>query len=568
MAITLLAFAARLLAATEDDGDPWSTVSKQVIVGKVTLQLTNQEIHATGSNLNITLSWRMPKVSDYVCAVRNPFAQPKLEDGEVVSDANFQVLESYDDFKASTFPRFAFFTNRPTTIGLMTGHAAANGGSDEKLLLADVETGAHVLIPLDGGEMPQWLAPTNYPPVFVTRCDMGYKGWNQSCVGQAYRFTGGTWQRDVTTEQRMMAAMFQKVQLTRAQRKALRAADSTVLDDWGAASGLAQAVGDFIYYGTRTGHHPQVDALLDTLPAELRRSLAELRHKIYSESRANVVSGMVAPAPDPLGDGVTAPRYEQAVHVAQRGETIESIARKWGVTVKSLKDNNPALLQGRLKVGQRLSLYEFHPMRAVGLPAKESFPGTNPELAQWGIQTGLYTVKPGDAGFRIAKNFNLTLKALEEANPGEDWRRLKVGQSLMIPGYGWNWEKPQTFSENTDVNDRDFTVVHWQLGLKVKLFTYVGRPEPRSWQQERGNVWSLTYFAGDPGTQYFFSIIRKAVFNVRTRELLADMDFRYENLNGPGQLPPQPRWTWTTNALVINVPEDGPPVTIPSDKMQ
>jgi LysM repeat protein len=334
-------------------------------------------------------------------------------------------------------------------------------------------------------------------------------------------------------------------------------------------TGAGQTLGDFVYYGTRSGNHLQVDALLDTLPKELRRSLAELRHRIYSESRVNGVTGTVLPAPDPLGDGVSAPRYEQAVHVVRPGETIETIARKWGVTVKSLKDNNPGLLRGPLKVGQRLSLYELQPMRAVGLPAEGSFPGTNPELSPWGIQTGLYTVKSGDTGFRIAKNFNLSLKALEAANPGEDWNRLKVGQALMIPGYGWNWEKPQTFSDNTDANERDFTVVHRQLGLKVELFTYVGTPEVRSWQPERGNVWSLTYFAGSPGTQYTYDVIRKAVFNVRTHELLADNDFRYENLNGPGQLPSlQPKWTWATNALVINDPKDGPPVTIPSDKMQ
>lgn len=495
LGIILLALNARLPAADANDDDPWSKVSKQAVIGQITLQLTNQEVHVAGSNLNVTLPWRMPTVSDYLCAVRNPFAQPRIEDGYVVSDANFQLLESYDGFKASAFPRFAFFTNRPTTIGLITGHAAANGSSDQKLLLVDVENGSQLLTRLDDGKMPQWLEQTNLPPAFVTWRSMGYKGWHQSCVGQAYRFKDGSYQRDVATERRLLADEFQKAQLTAAQRQELRTANQFVLDDWMSPTGAGQALGDFLYYGTRTGNAAAVDALLATLKPELRASLNELRQAIIAEARTNVVTGTVA-----------------------------------------------------------------LPNAAVG---------PDSTLVAWGIQTGLYTVKSGDQGYRIAQQFHVPFKALDAANPWKNWKRLKVGQALMIPGYGWNWEKPETFNDNTDANERDFTVVHRQLGLKVELFTYVGTPHVLSWQQERGNVWSLTYFAGDPGTQYSFSIIRKAVFNVRTHELLADNDLRYENLKGPGQLPSlQPEWTWLTNGLVINDPQDGPPVTIPLDKMQ
>jgi hypothetical protein len=151
----LLPISTRLFAAGDPD-DYWMSISKHFVIGGVTLQLTNEQIHVTGSNLNVTLDWPMPLVQDYVCAVRNPFAKPKMEDGFVQNDANFRLLKDDEDFKRSAFPRFAFFTKRPTTIGLLAGHAAANGGSVQKLLLVDVETGKHLLLRLENGVMPVW----------------------------------------------------------------------------------------------------------------------------------------------------------------------------------------------------------------------------------------------------------------------------------------------------------------------------------------------------------------------------------------------------------------------------
>jgi len=157
----VLNFAPRLFACEENDGHPWPAGSQPLVIGCVAMQLTNQELHVACSNWSVTLECPLPFIQDYVCAVRNPFAQPKLFDGHVQNDGNFRVLEFADDFKVSAFPRFAYFTKRPTTIGLLTGHAAANGGSWQKLLLVDVETGKHLLLRLENGRPPAWLNRTN-----------------------------------------------------------------------------------------------------------------------------------------------------------------------------------------------------------------------------------------------------------------------------------------------------------------------------------------------------------------------------------------------------------------------
>jgi LysM repeat protein len=47
---------------------------------------------------------------------------------------------------------------------------------------------------------------------------------------------------------------------------------------------------------------------------------------------------------------------------------------------------------------------------------------------------GEYIVKPGDTGMKIAKATGVSLEALESANPGIDWRRLRVGQTVKTGG--------------------------------------------------------------------------------------------------------------------------------------
>ena len=355
--LLFLAFSTRLLAAADDD-NPWAKISKRLVIGNVTLQLTNLEVHVTGSKVNETLSWEKPGIGVYFCAVQNPFAQPKMEDGYFLNDTNYDVLGDYDDFKVSAFRRFCFFTNRPTTIGLLTGFAGADGGNHQKLLLVDVETGAHLRFALNEGCLPQWLEPTQFPVAFVTRRCSSERGWHRPCVGQAYRFANGRYERDLVTEQRLLAQEFRKTGFTAEQREELDTANAWKLDDGGAPEETAQALGDFVYYATLTGHHAAVDQFLPTLKLGLHDVLGDLRTQIYAESRTNEVMGTVAPAPVPLGDGIQPPRFESLEYIVHEGDTLSSIAKRFGVTVKTLLNNNPSVNPKRLHVGQKVFIYE------------------------------------------------------------------------------------------------------------------------------------------------------------------------------------------------------------------
>ena len=46
---------------------------------------------------------------------------------------------------------------------------------------------------------------------------------------------------------------------------------------------------------------------------------------------------------------------------------------------------------------------------------------------------GAYTIKSGDTFARLSGMFGVTVQAIEEANPGVDPRRLRIGQKIFIP---------------------------------------------------------------------------------------------------------------------------------------
>ncbi len=100
-------------------------------------------------------------------------------------------------------------------------------------------------------------------------------------------------------------------------------------------------------------------------------------------------------------------------HVIAEGDTFESIANKYGVTVRELVMANPQLL----RVGERLKIPP-----AVAIPQESASPGPK-----------TYIVKPGDTLTSIAIKFNTTIAALVAANQIDNPNNIIVGQTLIIP---------------------------------------------------------------------------------------------------------------------------------------
>jgi murein DD-endopeptidase MepM/ murein hydrolase activator NlpD len=98
------------------------------------------------------------------------------------------------------------------------------------------------------------------------------------------------------------------------------------------------------------------------------------------------------------------------VHVVKSGDTLTSIAKKFGVNVNDLAKDNDIKKGQTLRLGQK-----------INGPASEQ---------------KAYVVQTGDTMFAIAKRFNVTGAALAEENDLSTSASIKKGQRLKLPdGY-------------------------------------------------------------------------------------------------------------------------------------
>lgn len=103
-------------------------------------------------------------------------------------------------------------------------------------------------------------------------------------------------------------------------------------------------------------------------------------------------------------------------HTVSAGDSFESIANKYGVTVRELVGANPQLL----KTGEQLTV-----PAAVAIPS-DSVRGT-------GSGPGTHTVKAGENLTVIAIKYGTTVAAIAAANNIVNINSLSVGQVLTIP---------------------------------------------------------------------------------------------------------------------------------------
>jgi len=89
-------------------------------------------------------------------------------------------------------------------------------------------------------------------------------------------------------------------------------------------------------------------------------------------------------------------------------------------------------------------------------------------------------------------------------------------------------------------------------GLRVPLQVESSSPSVVSWEKapHGKNLWMLTYSVGEVGTQHLYREQRRAVVDVASREVLADLVWKYV----PGKGSPsvrQPVWEWKSKELKV-----------------
>ncbi len=104
------------------------------------------------------------------------------------------------------------------------------------------------------------------------------------------------------------------------------------------------------------------------------------------------------------------PRRHALFHQVRRGETLASIARRYGVSIRSLKDLNGISRPESLQAGKRLKIR--------GAPSIATF----------------HVIESGQTLAGIARRYGLSIQEIASANDLKDVNRVRVGQRLRLPG--------------------------------------------------------------------------------------------------------------------------------------
>ena len=102
-------------------------------------------------------------------------------------------------------------------------------------------------------------------------------------------------------------------------------------------------------------------------------------------------------------------------YTIKAGDTLYSIAKKYGVTVQDIVTANKLANANMIKVGQ-----------VIKIPGKTSAAPTQPTTVK-------YTVKAGDTVYSIAKKYGTTVQKIASANKLNAAYLIKVGRVLTIP---------------------------------------------------------------------------------------------------------------------------------------
>lgn len=125
---------------------------------------------------------------------------------------------------------------------------------------------------------------------------------------------------------------------------------------------------------------------------------------------------MIAPTPvEPL------PVVAGSEYIVVKGDTLDKIGKKFGVSAKAIETANPGVVPTKLKIGQKLTI-----------PAGSAAPASTLAPAATASSATTYTVKSGDTLTSIGKKFGTTPKAIQAEN-GLNTTKIKVGQKLKIP---------------------------------------------------------------------------------------------------------------------------------------
>jgi murein DD-endopeptidase MepM/ murein hydrolase activator NlpD len=149
------------------------------------------------------------------------------------------------------------------------------------------------------------------------------------------------------------------------------------------------------------------------------------------------------------------------LHVIEKGDTLYSVSRKYGVSVDEICSANKITNPAKVKLGQSIRI----PQKSSSVEKKLSYTD--------------YLVQPGDTLFSIARNYNSSVAAIRKANNMSESATLKSGQRIKIPAG----------SSSVKISATDFASVKSEKVIPQSPMT-----DPRSYQTKNidsSTIWPV-----------------------------------------------------------------------------
>jgi LysM repeat protein len=131
--------------------------------------------------------------------------------------------------------------------------------------------------------------------------------------------------------------------------------------------------------------------------------------------------------------GVGLAEAADPAHVVQRGDTLYSLARRYGTTVSAIVQANGLRNSNWIYVGQRLVIPGAGTTTTSGSSSSSS-------------SGSVHVVQRGENLYRIALRYGTTVQALALANNLPNTSLIYAGQRLVIPGGGSTSAAPSSSS--------------------------------------------------------------------------------------------------------------------------
>lgn len=108
------------------------------------------------------------------------------------------------------------------------------------------------------------------------------------------------------------------------------------------------------------------------------------------------------------------------VHIVKPGQTLYSISKAYNVTEKDIVIENPGAYTN-LKIGQVLKI----PSSPGIVPVESNVVDSSNYIR--------HNLKPKENIYALARDYNVSVKDIKDANPGLDYDHLNIGQLILIP---------------------------------------------------------------------------------------------------------------------------------------